>query len=131
MSDDTRPPRAPSGLGPAGRKVWAAHTKDFESPEGIIRRVYRPDELLRLEKGCRQDDENERLQAELASSPVLTEGSKGQTIVNSLFDAIRKGRLATQRLLMGLDPTDVEDVDAGLRKSMAGRRLARTRWNGG
>lgn len=116
-----KPPRAVPGLRGPGRKLWRAVVNSFE---------LRPDELVTLEAACRLADEVGVLERGLVRAPALVEGSKGQSRVNPLFPEVRSHRLALGRLLAQLGLAEA-DADAGLRRSTAGRRLARLRWNGG
>jgi hypothetical protein len=90
----------------------------------------RPDELTLLEAACRLADEVGLLEAGLVGAPALVPGSKGQERVNPLFPEVRSHRLALGRLLAQLGLAEA-DSDAGLKRSSAGRRLARQRWNRG
>jgi len=121
VSDEYRPPRCPPGLEPPGRRLWRAVTRGFE---------LRPDELTLLEAACRLADEIAVLEAGLVGAPALVAGSAGQERVNPLYGEVRSHRLALGRLLAGLGLADADD-DAGLKRSSAGRRLARQRWNRG
>jgi hypothetical protein len=114
-------PRAAPGLRGAGRKLWRAVTNSFE---------LRPDELVTLEAAARMADELTDMQAALIGASVLVSGSAGQETVNALFRETRSHRLALGRLLAQLGLAEA-DSDAGLRKSSAGRRLARLRWSRG
>ena len=55
-------PRAPAGLGAAGRRLWRDVTAEFD-PRG--------DELRILEEACREVDLIVRAEAELAAAPSL------------------------------------------------------------
>lgn len=116
-----KPPRAAPGLQAAGRKLWKAVVNSFE---------LRPDELVTLEAACHMADELADMQAALVGASVLVTGSAGQETVNGLFRETRSHRLALGRLLAQLGLAEA-DSDAGLKRSNAGRRLARQRWSGG
>jgi hypothetical protein len=115
-------PRPPSGLLPRGpgRRLWRDVLSAHDGG---------PDELLVLEAACRLADELSRLEAELAVSPVLVEGSKGQSKPNPLFAEARNHRLALSRLLNSLGLHEVPN-DARA-KSAAGRKMALIRHYGG
>jgi len=115
-----KPPRAPGELGPAGRRLWRAQTRNIAHGE---------EELLVVLRACRQEDDNARLEEAAQGEPVYIEGSKGQRVLNPIWAALGQGRLTVQRLLAGV--TVIDAVSAGLRRSSAGRNLARQRWNGG
>jgi hypothetical protein len=72
-------------------------------------------------------DELGALQKGLDGAKTLTPGSRGQLRVNGLYGEIRGHRLALVRVMGALGLADA-DVDSGLRKSSAGRALARKRW---
>ena len=117
MTEDYQPPRCPPGLAPAGQKLWRTYVNQWE---------LRADEQLTLWRAAKQECDNARLEEALAGEPVLVPGSQGQLVVNRLCAELRAGRLTTQRLLGALVADGNEP--AGLRKSSAGRKLAKARW---
>lgn len=124
MSDSNgtqpKPPRAPAGLGGAGRRLWRSVVNGFE---------LRPDELELLAAACRLGDEVTALEDMIVKSTPLTIGSKNQVRVNPLYSEVRAHRLALGRLLASLGLADAGDVD-GAARSSAARRMVRARWSG-
>ena len=119
MSDTYRPPRAPAGLGSAGRALWRGVVDGFE---------LRPDELALLKEAALLLDELGALQAALDGAKTLTTGSRGQLRPNGLYSEMRSHRLALVRLMGALGLGDADTTTDGSRKSHAGRSLARLRW---
>jgi hypothetical protein len=119
--DGYKPPRATPGLQAAGRRLWRAVVGSFE---------LRADELVTLGAACHMADEIVALEDALADASVLITGSAGQETVNGLFREARSHRLGLARLLTQLGLAEA-DADAGMKRSSAGRRLARQRWNRG
>ena len=74
-------PRAPAGLGAAGKATWRAVLGDFK---------VRDDELIVMViPACRLSDEIARMEEELAEAPVIVAGSKGQDRPNPLLAELR------------------------------------------
>lgn len=121
MTESYAPPRCPGGLNTAGRRLWRAVTHAFE---------LRADELELLAAAARLADEIVTLEEALSAGPAMVSGSKGQTKPNGLYSEVRAHRLALARLLAQLGLAAAEE-DAGQKRSSAGRRLARQRWNRG
>lgn len=107
----------PLGLGLAGKGLWRRVVSLYALAEH---------EAEALTAACRTADDISRLEKSLKDAPVMTIGSRGQSVVNPLFTEVRAHRLALTRLLSaaGLDAGEIED------RSTAARRLARRRWVG-
>lgn len=107
----------PSGLGAVGKRLWKRVVSLYALAEH---------EAEALAAACRMADDIARLEEALKDAPVVTSGSRGQSIVNPLFTEVRAHRLAFARLLSaaGLDAGEIED------RSTAARRLAHRRWQG-
>jgi hypothetical protein len=124
MMANPRPPRAPSGLGTRGRKLWRAVHADFE-----------PDlaEHELLVECCRALDKCEALAAALADAPLTPKGSRGQVVAHPLLAELRSERLLLSRLLAQLAIPGLEDDDPdewdGLTASERARKAARARWS--
>jgi phage terminase small subunit len=112
-------PKAPTGLGPAGRGLWRAITADYE---------LREDERQALAAACRTLDELRRVEDAMRAADVVVAGSKGQPRPNPLLAEARAHRLALRQLLIsvGLDEPDAH-ADRAHARSAAGRRMARLR----
>jgi len=111
--------RAPSGLGPAGRRLWRRLCQTV---------VWRPDELEVLEQAARTADQVAELERAAAQVPVLVLGSRKQLIVNPVLQELRLTRQALAAFLSRLDVPEPADPDA-LTPSQRGRRAAAARWH--
>lgn len=122
-----KPPRAPSGLGARGRKLWAETVAVFE---------LRPDELGLLTEMCRTLDTVDLIEAELQRSPLMIPGSQGQPRPHPLLGELRGHRAVLVQLSRSLGLADVAELDdAGAplptpRQARA-RHAARARWGHG
>jgi hypothetical protein len=113
-------PKPPPGLGVAARRLW----REVHSTV-----VMRHDEVVVLAKACQTLDDLDRLEAALASSPVLVPGSMGQERPNPLFAECRATRALLAALLKQLaipDPA-AEKIQAIARSENA-TKAARARW---
>ncbi len=115
MSEQPQLPRMPNGLQAAGRGLWKKMVGSVE---------LREDELPILEGACRTADDVARLTAALVDAPIEIKGASGQMRVNGLFGEVRQARLSLSRMMQMLAPQDDD------RRSVAGRALARQRWQG-
>jgi hypothetical protein len=110
---------APTGLGPAGSRLWRRLATVYE---------FAPGELLTLELAARQADSVAALEAILARDGMTTTGSAGQPRLNPAVAEVRQGRLALERLLGALAlPIDADDAGLTLRQKQA-RKAAQSRW---
>lgn len=123
------PPRAPKGLGPAGRRLW----RDVHRPDADGSHLeLRPDELTVLAAAARTADELVALEAALADAPTVTAGSKGQDRVHPLYGEVRAHRALLSTLLARLDiPEDADDDGLRRARSWHARNAARARWSRG
>ena len=118
---DAKPTRIaappPPGLGDAGTALWAEIAGKYD---------LRHDEARVLEAACRTADDLDRLQAALASQPVMVPGSTGQERANPLFTEIRGHRTLLAKLVAQLGLPDDDDalVTAKQARSDMGRKAA-------
>jgi len=116
--------RAPTGLGPRGKRLWKNVTKDLEL--GI-------DEIELLIECCRTLDNCEALEGELRTEPLTATGSRGQPVAHPLRAELRSERLLAARLLAQLGLPDDEGEGGskwdGLTASQRGRMAVRARWD--
>ncbi len=122
----TTRPRTPANLGADGRRLFRAVVDEFD---------LRADELLLLVEAARTADDCARLDAAVASGPLLVTGSTGQDVANPLLRESRQSRALLGSLLRQLGlPDTAEDADrdhaAGRPSSASDRAIAaaRARW---
>ena len=95
-------PKAPAGLGRAGRAQWSKIAGSYK---------LRPDEFTVLEDACRTSDMITLLTEAwvVAESPMTTKGSMGQLVIHPLIaemDKHRKSRAAFLKQLALPDPVE-------------------------
>lgn len=111
-------PKAPAGLGRAGRALWRRLTGRYEFTVG---------ELLIVEQAARQADLVADLEAALERDGLVVLGSQGQPRLNAVATELRQSRLALGRLLGDLRlPT--EDDRPMSAASLRARHAALARW---
>jgi hypothetical protein len=117
--------RAPLGLDNAGKELWKATHAVFDFED-------EPHLLAILEQACRTRDEIDRLEAGMEGQPLTVAGSKDQLVIHPLVAELRFQRAALATLLgrLGL-PDNGDPDDPHARRSAAGRKAARARWNRG
>jgi hypothetical protein len=111
-------PRAPDGLGSAGRRFWRAVTGAYELS---------PSETESLRQAARVVDLLERIDAQLVAEDLTVVGSMGQQKSHPLLASAVEQRRVLEGLLnaMGLPlPGEVE----GKRRSPAATAAAQARW---
>lgn len=115
-------PRAPSGLGTAGRALWRSVTAEF---------TFGASEMAVLTAACRQADDIVLLETSIAADGVTVLGSQGQPRLNATFTEVRQARLALAKLLGALalpDEDDPRPMTPNQRRAQnAGRAAARRR----
>jgi len=116
--------KPPSKLSGKARKLWTETTTAFN---------LREDELRVLEDACREGDLVDRLEAEVAKSGLMVEGSQGQPVASPLITEIRQHRTVVARLLQSLKlPEDAESAEAErVKRSATMRDVANARWKRG
>ena len=125
---EMKAPKAPAGLGAAGRKLW----RESLRPRADGSQLHlRPDELLLLEQACRLADDLAALRERLEGEPLTVPGSKGQSVAHPLRAEIHRSLASLDRILRTLALPDAPGraVD-GTEKSDMARQLARQRWRG-
>jgi hypothetical protein len=114
-------PEPPANLGLAGAALWASIVPAYE---------LRADEVRLLHDACRQADIVQRLEDELADSPLMVKGSQGQLVASPLVSEVRQHRTVLAALLKALK---LPDTPAGTKQKSArtseqARAAARARW---
>lgn len=115
-------PRAPRGLGSAGKRMWRG---TFAERDDGARLELRPDELVLLVEACRLADDVETLRGELVGASLTVPGSQGQDVVNPLRSELHRTSTRLESILKTLALPD----DEGRSVSQAGRSLAGARWS--
>jgi hypothetical protein len=118
-----RRPPAPSGLGDAGRALWAQFTARYR---------FRVDELRILAEVARTEDELATINTALVDAPAMVSGPHERMVPNPLYEEARRHRALKFRGLAALGLADAHAHDEGdpRQRSSAGRALARQRWVG-
>jgi hypothetical protein len=111
-------PRAPDGLGQAGRRFWRAVTGAYELSPG---------ETESLRQAARVVDLLERIDAQLVAEDLTVVGSMGQQRSHPLLASAAEQRRVLEGLLNAMAlpmPSEVE----GKRRSPAALHAAQQRW---
>lgn len=118
MSTRNARPRAPEGLGAAGRAFWRPATGVYELS---------PTEFVLLARACRTVDLLDAIDAALADDGVTVEGSVGQVCAHPLLasKALQEATLDTLIRAMALP---LPDQAEGQRRSPAAMEAAQQRW---
>ncbi len=118
-------PRAPAGLGDAGRSVWRRILADVPEEWELDAR-----EMVILEAAARQADLNRALEAAFAEDGVMVMGSQGQARMNAVATELRQGRIAVEKLLssLALPGEDGHTMTAAQKRAQA---AAESRWGRG
>jgi len=119
-------PKAPKGLGAAGRRLWRDTLGDRADGSRL---ELRADEVALFAELCRLADDVERLRAELADAPLTVEGSMGQQVAHPLRAELHRTLATMDRLQRTLSLPDDPAASALRDRSWAGRNLARQRWS--
>jgi hypothetical protein len=111
-------PRAPDGLGQAGRRFWRAVTGVYELSPG---------EIESLRQAARVVDLLERIDAQLVAEDLTVVGSVGQQKAHPLLASAAEQRRVLEQLLNAMAlpmPNEIE----GRRRSPAAVAAAQARW---
>lgn len=119
MSENTTH-RAPSGLGPRGRKFWKSTTAAFDLSDA---------ELEILAEACRTLDDLDRLAGMVTEHGATVTGSQGQVVVNPALTEARGQRAILHRLVAALQLPDEEGEPIPTAHSTRGRTAAQARWS--
>ena len=129
MSEDAKTtPKAPRGIGTAGRKLWNDIVKDYD---------LRADELRVLAKACALEDHIAALQKGLEKAPLTVTGSQGQEVINHLYTEIRQQMSTQATLLRQLKLADADEEAAQssgertgpMSREESARKAAKARWS--
>jgi hypothetical protein len=118
MAVKPRRPKAPSGLDPAGKALWAAILGRYELSPG---------ELALLGQACRVADVLERLDGELRAAELTVEGSTGQLRPHPLLAATAEQRKVFDTLLRSM-ALPMPGEKEGRVRSPQQASAARQRW---
>ncbi|GAA4123294.1 hypothetical protein GCM10022215_29850 [Nocardioides fonticola] len=116
-------PKAPTGLRPAGRKLWN---------DVVAKYTLRVDELAVLARAAKTADrlaELEKAHADLGR-PFLTRGSMGQDVIHPLIAEIRnhEAHLSTQLAKLKLPDMPAAGETGGTGRRNQQRDAAQSRW---
>ncbi|MFG2618040.1 P27 family phage terminase small subunit [Streptomyces sp. NPDC048507] len=111
-------PKAPSKLGPAGRRLWSSVVPAYH---------LRPDELRVLEDACRCADMVEQLEKLMEGDDLMVYNSQGAKL-HPAVDTLRRYRATMGTLLRQLSLPDVGTAVSAA-ESERKRAAARARWD--
>ena len=111
-------PRAPAGLAPTGRRFWRDMNAAYR---------FSPAELGILARACHVIDRLAAMDAELAVSDLVIEGSTGQPRANPLLSAMDSAERTLDVLVRAL-ALPLPDESEGKRRSPTAAMAARQRW---
>jgi hypothetical protein len=125
MAETPVTPRAPRGLGSAGKALWKSVHQTFDFSD-------EPHLLAILEEACKVRDVIEELDAAMKGQPLTVLGSARQLTIHPLVSqaGAERSRLASLMKAIGL-PDNGDPDDPQARRSAAGKKAARARWNRG
>ena len=107
---DVRKPKAPGGLGVAGRRLWKTVISDADSQDIDLDSR----ELAWLEDAARLTDRLDQLEAELeAVGTFMVKGVAGQPVAHPLLGEIRQTRALRAQMLARITVTAPEEKQSG------------------
>lgn len=121
MADPRPKPKAPAGLGAAGRAFWREITGTY----GLD-----PHERRLLHEAARTVDELDRVRKALEQAPsLIAKGSMGQAVEHPLLGTLRQHRATLDKLIVRMSLPDGQGnvVTDGQRRSRAANDA---RWAG-
>jgi hypothetical protein len=128
---EVQKPRAPGGLGVAGRRLWKTVILDADSQQIDLDSR----ELTWLEDACRLTDRLDQLEAELAAAGTfMTLGVAKQPVAHPLLGEIRQTRALRAQMLARITVTAPEEKQTGAGVFPLGvqqRDAANSRWKKG
>lgn len=115
--------RMPPNLAREGRLLWKSVTEKHAD--------LGPDAVRVLTDACREADIVQRLEDELAESPLMVRGSQGQLVASPLVSEVRQHRAVLAGLLkaLKLPQTAGDAARAEQVASEQARAAARARWS--
>jgi phage terminase small subunit len=120
-----KPPKPPSGLHAAGKRLWIEVHEDLEAA-GWDELTNRERAVLRA--ACGQADLVADLEKALKIEGVIVKGAAGQKRLNATTTELRQSRIALARLLGELAFPDAEGEPPVNSASERGRKAAQARW---
>jgi P27 family predicted phage terminase small subunit len=117
-------PRAPAGLGSAGRSLWRSILGDLAAGWELDAR-----ELYVLERACRCADDMAALEAAVKRDGETVTGSRGQVVVHPALAEVRQLRLLQLRLLGALEMTDPSESRPSTAAGRRASKAAQARWD--
>lgn len=110
MEQRSKVPAVPRGLAPAGKRLWAAVTDEYDLAEH---------ELATLEQACRTRDTIAVLDDLVATDGPLAPSSQGVRVHPAISEA-RQQRLALARLLVTLGVPGLDEDELPRARSVRG-----------
>src|SRR5690606_11249469 len=129
MSEEAKTtPKAPRGIGTAGRKLWNDIVNDYD---------LRPNELRALAKASALESPIADLQKGLEEASVTDTGSQRQEVINPLCTELRQQMSTQATLLRQLKLADADDEAAQssgertgpMSREESARKAAKARWS--
>jgi P27 family predicted phage terminase small subunit len=124
MGRENTLPRAPTGLGTPGRKLWREILSDLDESWELDRR-----ELHLLARAARCADEIALLEATVDRDGPTTTGASGQVCVHPALIESRQLSVTQMRLLGAIELSDPAERRRSATPAVApARRAAESRW---
>ncbi|ORB73126.1 hypothetical protein [Mycobacterium scrofulaceum] len=117
-------PKAPVGLGRAGRAVWRAVWAEFDISRD-------PGKQALLAEAAAVKDVIEELSEHAAEAPILVKAANGAPAIQPSLQELRMQRQLFQQLITRIGMPDADQADSTHAKRVAaGRKGAEVRWGG-